>query len=131
MEVPFINETDLPISSQLISFDLSIIGKCDIRSIGYILRCMPNLINFKFLHETRTIDLAFINHLIDGYTWQHIFEMHLPFLSKFDFHMLIVKSYPKLDLDKVINSFEYFVKKYPEWKMIIDRWESDAKEPGE
>ncbi|CAF1550535.1 unnamed protein product [Rotaria sordida] len=118
----FINENDLPISSQLICFDLSIFTICDIRSIAYILRCMPNLRHFKFLHGTRTIAHSCADTFVNGYTWQHIFEMCTPFLSKFDFHISFEKNYPKLDLDFVVNSFEYFVKKYPKWHMIIDRW---------
>ncbi|CAF3813425.1 unnamed protein product [Rotaria magnacalcarata] len=49
----FINENDLPISPKLTSFDISIFTTCDTRSIAYILRCMPNLLHFKFLHESR------------------------------------------------------------------------------
>jgi hypothetical protein len=36
--------------------------------------------------------------------------------------MTIVKRYPRLDLDIVINSFDYFVKKYFNWHIVIDRW---------
>ncbi|CAF3806348.1 unnamed protein product [Rotaria sp. Silwood1] len=122
IQEPFINENDLPISSQLISFDLSIFTICDIRSIAYILRCMPNLIQFKFLHETRRIAQSYADDFVNGYTWQHMFEMYTPLLLKFDFHISFKKSYPKLDLDLVINSFQYFIKKYSKWHMIIDRW---------
>ncbi|CAF1490087.1 unnamed protein product, partial [Adineta steineri] len=34
----------------------------------------------------------------------------------------IAKRRPKVDLDVVINSFNYFVTKYSNWNMIIDRW---------
>ncbi|CAF4643435.1 unnamed protein product [Rotaria sp. Silwood2] len=122
---PFFNKNSLPISPQLISFDLSIFAICDIRSIAYILRCMPNLIHFKFLHGIRAVALPFVNDLVNGYTWQHMFEIHVPLLSKFDFHILIENKYPKLNLDMVVNSFQYFVKKYPGWQMIIDRWTPD------
>ncbi|CAF1359543.1 unnamed protein product [Rotaria sordida] len=124
---PFINENDLPISPQVTPFDLSTFGICDIRSIAYILRCMPNLIRFKFLHGTRKIALPVVDDLVNGYAWQQLLEMHVPFLSKFDFHISSVKSYPKLDIDMVVNSFQYFVKKYPKWQMIIDRWEPASK----
>ncbi|CAF1653581.1 unnamed protein product [Rotaria magnacalcarata] len=49
----FTNENDLPISPQVTSFDLSIFTTCDTRSIAYTLRCLPNLLHFKFLHESR------------------------------------------------------------------------------
>jgi hypothetical protein len=87
---------------------------------------MPNLIHFKFLHGIRAVASSFVNDLVNGYTWQHIFEMHVPFLSKYDFHILIENKYTKLNLDIVINSFQYFVKKYPAWQMIIDRWAPDV-----
>ncbi|CAF1460517.1 unnamed protein product [Rotaria sp. Silwood1] len=119
---PFINENDLHISPQVTTFGLSTFVICDIRSIAYILRCMPNLIRFKFLHGTRTVALPVVDDLVNGYVWQQMLEMHVPFLSRFDFHISIVKSYPKLDIDMVVNSFQYFVKKYPKWQMIIDRW---------
>ncbi|CAF3684940.1 unnamed protein product [Rotaria sordida] len=122
IQEPFINENDLPISPQLKCFDLSIFTICDIRSIGYILRCMPNLTHFKFLYGTRTIAHSCADTFVNGYTWQHIFEMYTPFLSKFDFHISFEKNYPKLDLDFVVNTFQYFVKKFPKWHMIIDRW---------
>ncbi|CAF4923157.1 unnamed protein product, partial [Rotaria socialis] len=48
----FINENDLPISPQVASFELSIFTTCDTRSIAYILRCLPNLLHFKFFHES-------------------------------------------------------------------------------
>ncbi|CAF1365586.1 unnamed protein product [Rotaria sordida] len=128
LQEPYINENDLPVSPQVTSFDLSIFAKCSIRSIACILRCMPNLIHFKFLHETRTVTPSFADDLVNGYTWQHMFEMHTRFLSKFDFHISIEKTCPKLDLDMVVNSFEYFVKKYPKWYMIIDRWATDVKD---
>ncbi|CAF2806370.1 unnamed protein product [Rotaria sp. Silwood2] len=124
-EEPFINENDLPISPQVTSFDLSIFAQCDIRSIACILRCMPNLIHFKFLHEIREVSLSFLNDLVNGYTRQHMFEIHVPLLSKFNFHMLIENKYRKLNLDMVVNSFQYFVKIYPKWHMIIDRWTPD------
>ncbi|CAF1010310.1 unnamed protein product [Rotaria sp. Silwood1] len=124
MQELYINENDLPISPQVTSFDLSIFLKCSIHSIAYILRCMPNLNRFKFLYGTRTVARSFTDDLVNGYTWQHMFEMYTPFLSKFDFHISIEKNYPKLDLDIVINSFQYFVNKYLKWHMIIDRWES-------
>ncbi|CAF3168625.1 unnamed protein product [Rotaria sp. Silwood2] len=131
VQEPFIYENDIVISPQIKSFHLSISVECSIRSIGYILRCMPNLIHFKFYHEARTVQWENAQDLVNGYKWQNMFEIHVPFLSKFDFHMSIQKYNPKLDLDMIINSFEYFLKKYPEWQMIIDRWKTYAIYPGE
>ncbi|CAF5065991.1 unnamed protein product [Rotaria sp. Silwood1] len=52
IETPSINENDLPKLPQLTSFNLTILAICDIRSISYILRCVPNLIHFHFVLET-------------------------------------------------------------------------------
>jgi hypothetical protein len=41
--------------------------------------------------------------------------------------MKIAKRYPKLDLDIIVNSFQYFVTKYPNWHMIIDRWKCQIR----
>jgi hypothetical protein len=47
---------------------------------------MPNLIHFKFLRGIQAVDLSFSDDLVNGYTWQHMFEMHVLFLSKsFDY----------------------------------------------
>ncbi|CAF3431311.1 unnamed protein product [Rotaria sp. Silwood2] len=99
ISTPSINENDLPILPHVISFDLEILARCDSRSIGYILRCMPNLMYFYFLLVTRKAAWPFPGELLDGHVWQEI-----------------------LNLDIVVNSFEYFVKKYFNWNIIIDRW---------
>ncbi|CAF4381212.1 unnamed protein product [Rotaria magnacalcarata] len=111
----FTNENDLPISPQVTSFDLSTFTTCDTRSIAYILRYLPNLLHFKFLHESQEVVWPSAYDLVNVYAWQYMFEMHAPFLSKFDFHISIVKEQPKLHFDVVINSFQYFAQKYPEW----------------
>ncbi|CAF1363796.1 unnamed protein product [Rotaria sordida] len=121
-QTPSINENDLPILPQLTSFNLTILAICDICSISYILRCMPNLIHFHFVLATRSANWPFPHELLDGCVWQQILEYNVPCLSKFEFHMSIMKRYPKLNLDNVVNSFEYFSKKYSNWNMIIDRW---------
>ncbi len=90
---------------------------------------MPNLIRFKFLHALQLVAWPFGDEVVNGYVWQQMLELHVPFLTKFDFYILIARRYPKLDLDMVVNSFQYFVEKYSKWQMIIDRWASDATGP--
>ncbi|CAF1472971.1 unnamed protein product [Adineta steineri] len=60
--------------------------------------------------------------LLDGYAWQEMLELYVPYLSKFEFHMSIWKYCPRTDLNIVVNSFKYFVTKYFNWHMIIDQW---------
>jgi hypothetical protein len=52
------------------SFDLSIFTICDIRSISYILRCMPNLIRFKFFHALQLVAWPFGDEVVNGYVWR-------------------------------------------------------------
>ncbi|CAF1382678.1 unnamed protein product [Rotaria sordida] len=122
ISTPSINENDLPILPHVISFDLEILARCDSRSIGYILRCMPNLMYFYFLLTIEKAAWPFPGELLDGHVWQEMLERYVPHLSKFEFHMAIAKKYPRLNLDIVVNSFEYFVKKYFNWNITIDRW---------
>ncbi|CAF2374257.1 unnamed protein product [Rotaria sp. Silwood2] len=74
---------------------------------------MPNLKHFYFQLLVQTLLWSFTNQYLDGYVWQQILKLYLPCLSKFEFHMTIKKRSPKLDLDFVVNSFNYFVNKYP------------------
>jgi len=111
----------------MITFDLKILAVCDSRSIGYILRCMPNLMHLYFHLTIRKTTWPFPGELLDGYVWQQMLERYVSCLSKFEFHMSIVKRYPKLDLDIIVNSFEYFVRKYSNWHMIIDRWKYQTR----
>ncbi|CAF1401717.1 unnamed protein product [Rotaria sordida] len=117
-----INENDLPILPHVISFDFEILARCDSRSIGYILRSMPNLMYFYFLLTIEKGAWPFSGELLDGHAWQEMLESYVPHLSKFEFHMAIAKKYPRLNFDIVVNSFEYFVKKYFNWNITIDRW---------
>ncbi|CAF4898463.1 unnamed protein product, partial [Rotaria sp. Silwood2] len=117
-----INDNDLPIVTQLISFDLEIYAKCDSRSISYILRYMPNLIRFHFVLAVGKVEWPYVAELLDGYVWKQMLELYVPCLSKFKFHMSIFKPLPELNLDIIGNSFAYFVEKYSNWHMIIDQW---------
>ncbi|CAF3327992.1 unnamed protein product [Rotaria sp. Silwood2] len=118
---PF-NYNDIPILPQIISFDLTILVKCDSRSIASILRLMPNLIHFYFTMDIPVATWSYPGELFDGYVWQEMLESCVPRLSKFEFHMSIAKTNSILDLDIIVNSFAYFVKKYPNWNIIIQRW---------
>ncbi|CAF4608496.1 unnamed protein product [Rotaria magnacalcarata] len=119
---PSINENDLSISPYVTSFDLEILARCDRRSTGYILRCMSNLMCFYFNLATQKATWPFPGELLDDHVWQDMLECYVPHLSKFEFQISIFKKHPKLNLLNFVNSFEYFVKKYPNWNIITDRW---------
>ncbi|CAF1236523.1 unnamed protein product [Rotaria sordida] len=115
-----INYNDLPILSQMISFDLTIFVRCDSRSIASILHCMPHLTHFYFTMAIAT--WSYPAELLDGYVWQDTLERCVPHLSKFEFHISIIKTNSISDLDIIVNSFAYFVQKYSNWNMIVQRW---------
>jgi hypothetical protein len=121
-ETPSMTDNDFPILSQLISFDLIILTRCDSRSIGCILRCMPNLRHFYFCLSIQGAIWPFPGELLDGNTWEQMFESYVPCLSKFEFYMSIVKGPPTLDLKIITNSFKNFVEKYCDWHMMISKW---------
>ncbi|CAF1019950.1 unnamed protein product [Adineta steineri] len=117
-----INATEVPILSQLTYFHLRICALCDIWSISSILNCMPNLKQFYFFLLILRPSFPFTNQYLDGHVWQQILENNVSYLSKFEFHMTVTKRRPKVDLDIFINSFSYFVTKYSNWNMVVDRW---------
>jgi len=80
-----VTESDLPILSQLTTFELTNAATCDIWSISNILRCMPNLKHFYFHLMLWVSGSPFMNEYLDGYVWQHIVELDLPCLSQFEF----------------------------------------------
>jgi hypothetical protein len=88
---------------------------------------MPNLKHFYFNLIQKTI-LPFPDELFNGYVWKQMLEFYVPYLSKFEFCISIVKTYPELDLDIVINSFEHFIGKYSNWNMVIDRWQYNGED---
>jgi hypothetical protein len=90
---------------------------------------MPNLKYFIFILGRQKSRRSFPSELLDGYVWQQMLELNVPCLSKFEFHMSIRKGYAPIDLDIVVNSFEYFVRKYSNWHMIIDQWKLNSKTP--
>jgi hypothetical protein len=120
--MPFVNENDIPVLSQVISFELSLFASWNNHSIAYILRCMPNLKYFCFIYAPYALNQCFSMELIDGYVWQEMLELHVPNLSNFEFHMSIWKCYPPIDLNIVVDSFEHFVTKYSNWHMVIDQF---------
>lgn len=90
--LPFINEDGLPKSLLLKSFDLQIVmARCDIDSIGLILRRMPNLHHFRFTLIINRRIPQFMMGLADGQNWHDMLTNHVPYLKKFDFHISFLK----------------------------------------
>ncbi|CAF1368986.1 unnamed protein product [Rotaria magnacalcarata] len=129
--IPSINENDLPVLSQVISFGLTLFTPWNNDSIACILRCMPNLKYFFFTLGPYASQTLFPVELLDGYVWQEMLELYVPYLSKFEFHMSVWKCFPPTDLDIVIDSFENFVGKYSNWHMVIDQWRLQCESSAE
>ncbi|CAF1264568.1 unnamed protein product [Adineta steineri] len=128
---PSVNENDLPVLSHVISFELTLFVAWNSDSIRYLLHCMHNLKCFIFMFGSYKSKHFLPMDLFDGYVWQELLELYVPYLSKFEFHMSIRKHHPSMDLDMVVNSFKYFVMKYSNWHMIIDQWNILYSTPGE
>ncbi|CAF2896693.1 unnamed protein product [Rotaria sp. Silwood2] len=94
----YCNENDHPILLQLISFNLIIFTLCDIYSIAYILRCMPNLSRFYFTLASRMTAFSYYRELFNGFVWQQLLKRYVPCLSKFEFHISILKTFSSLNL---------------------------------
>ncbi|CAF3338585.1 unnamed protein product [Rotaria sp. Silwood2] len=122
-DLPIIKEDDLPKSTLLKSFDLQIImARCDIHSIGLILRCMPNLHRFIFTLIGDQNIFPFTMDLINGQNWYEMLTNHVPYLNKFDFHISGIVNGESIDLDNILNSFKCFLNLYHDWNMCITRW---------
>ncbi|CAF4918805.1 unnamed protein product, partial [Rotaria sp. Silwood1] len=71
------NDKDYPILSLVISFNLIIYVICDIYSIAYILRCMPNLNRFNFTLASLMTSLPYYRELLNGFVWQQVLKRYV------------------------------------------------------
>ncbi|CAF2136995.1 unnamed protein product [Rotaria magnacalcarata] len=129
--IPTLNENDIPVLSQVISFGFILFTAWNNDSIAFILRCMPNLKYFFFTFGPCASQNLFPVELLDGYVWQEMLEVYVPYLSKFEFHMSIWKCFSPTDLNIVIDSFKNFVGKFSNWHMVIDQWRLQCESSGE
>jgi hypothetical protein len=125
-----VNEENLPTLLQMKSFDLSIFGYCDSHTIDCILHCMPNLRYFYFTLHSINSNSWFSEELVDGSVWKRILEHNVPCLSKFEFDPLIATKTLELSSRMIVNSFVYYVRKYSNWHMVINRWKSGTQIDG-
>ena len=121
---PWVNHlAHMPILSDLKFFDLYAVEIENISFLNDILNCMPNLIQFTFTFTllnkvlTRTIDV------MNGYFWEDLLSQKIPHLCKFDFFISVLFiGWMIIDIDPIIDSFEYFVTHYDAWHMSANRW---------
>ena len=83
---------------------------------------MPNLKNFYFYLNRKTVTENYSPELLNGYVWKQMLNDHLPNLSKFEFYMIIRKAFPLLNMHDIIASFSPIARQYLHWQMIIDQW---------
>jgi hypothetical protein len=125
-----VNEENLPMLLQMKSFDLSIFGYCDSYFIDDILHCIPNLRYFYFTLHSINSNNSFSDELVDGSVWKEILEHNVPCLSKFEFDLLIATKTLELSSHMIVNLFVYFVTKFSNWHMVINRWKSATEIDG-
>ena len=97
--------------------------RCNVHLLALILRCMPNLQEFCFTFFVGLVNRTF-NILLDGNYWQHMLTSHAPHLNKFDFHISFLMNEISLNLDSILNSFQYFVTQYDGWHMSVSQWKT-------
>jgi hypothetical protein len=113
----------VPILSHLTFLDLYTVEIEDVSFLDDILNCMPNLIQFTITVMLSRKILTDIIDVLDGYFWEELLSQHVPRLCKFDFFISVIHTGPQLvDLDDIVDSFEYFRTRYDGWHMTASRW---------
>ncbi len=102
----------------------------DINTIAYMLSCMPNLKCFNLFFGVRMRKLQCYRQWFNGYIWEEVVKRYAPCLSTFEFQISVGKIFTNLELDNIVNSFQYFVRNYPNWNMFIHRWIGVNESPG-
>jgi len=84
---------------------------------------MPNLIQLTITFMLLNKTLINIIDVLDGQFWKELLSRHAPRLCKFDFFISVVYTGQLLvNLDGIVDSFEYFVTRYDGWHMAASRW---------
>lgn len=67
-----------------------------------------------------------LTNIIDvlyGEFWEDLLSQYVPRLCKFDFFISVVYAgIQPVDLDDIVNSFQYFVTRYDGWHMAASQW---------
>jgi hypothetical protein len=113
----------VPILTHLTFLDLYTVEVEDVSFLEHILNCMPNLIQFTITFMLINKILTNIIDVLDGQFWEELLSRHAPRLCKFDFFISVIHTGRQLvDLDDIVDSFEYFLTRYDGWHMAASRW---------
>ncbi|CAF3967219.1 unnamed protein product [Rotaria magnacalcarata] len=112
-------EVNPPISFSITTFDLSI-GTCFyFRSLRLILSCMPNLRRFIITIIVLTSTNSFCKNVFNGHLWQQLLSNSAPHLDVFEIFVMIKYANTKPNFDSLVNSFDYFARKFGDWHVAI------------
>ncbi|CAF3122637.1 unnamed protein product [Rotaria socialis] len=112
-------EVNPPISFSITTFDLSI-GTCFyFRSLRLILSCMPNLRRFIITIIVLTSTSSFCKNVFNGHLWQQLLSNSAPHLDVFEIFVMIKYANTKPNFDSLVNSFDYFARKFDDWHVAI------------
>ena len=109
---PNLHTDHLPISPHLTTFELELVSVYDISSLSRILDCMPNLRQFTVTVTEILRVTSYISDALDGFYWRDVFSRSSPGLLKFDFLICVSKIGTLVDLDEIVDSFEYCVRRF-------------------
>jgi hypothetical protein len=115
---------DVLILNHLTFFDLYTVEVENVSFLEDILNCMPNLIQFTITFMLMNKTLTNVIDVLDGQFWEELLSRNAPSLCKFDFYISVICTGAQqlVDLDDIIDSFEYFVTRYDGWHMAASRW---------
>ena len=123
--LPRVNNTDggVSILTDLTLFELYTVDVEDISFLEDILNCMPNLLQLTITFMLKKKVLSNIIDVLDGTYWQELLSQDAPRLCKFDLFVTVVyNGLEMVDLDDIVDSFEYFITRYDDWNMTVSRW---------
>ncbi|CAF1059695.1 unnamed protein product [Adineta steineri] len=118
--LPAIYGINPPILSLLKSFELCVKTFCSFNQLSFILGCMPNLRRFIFTVISLSSSISYLHrNLFRGDEWELLSKNRLSQLDIFDIFLHIQYSNFGLDMNIVVNSFNYFTTKYDDWYLAV------------
>ena len=113
---------EFPVASHLIAFELDLRYVYDVSSLGRILQCMPNLRRFTVTVAATYMLYQYISRVLDGSYWRDVLSRSSPTLLKFDFLICLHVWDDPVDLDEIVQSFDYFPTRFNGWHMAATQW---------
>ncbi|CAF1140672.1 unnamed protein product [Adineta steineri] len=126
--LPAIYEINPPILSSLKSFELCTKTFCSFQSLSFILHCMPNLRRFILTIISLSSSISNLHqNLFRGGEWEILLKNGPSQLDIFDIFLHIQYTNFELDMNFVVNSFNYFTRKYNDWYLAIHQSQCNSR----